>query len=299
MADAPADQYIEIYISHLTRKDEDFVSGFLFAQGALGVSENLDFTQSDVRFNPQVKLKNELRLIGYFPIETATRELTEKIKSHFPTASVTVIKADNKDWLEEWKKGYEAFQLSGDIWVVPSWKPVPPEAKMPLFIDPGMAFGTGTHETTQICSRLIAEYLQTRKCESAFDVGTGTGILALLMSKLGVTRIHCSDIDEECRRVSQENFEKNQATNIEWSEDFSRSEGSWDLIVANIIDGVLLDLKTDFRDHAGPATDFILSGILLEREDSFIRDFLKDWPLTIRKRLAMKEWVGFWLTPKR
>jgi ribosomal protein L11 methyltransferase len=292
-----ADQYLEIYVSHLSRKDEDLVSGLLFSQGALGVSEKLDFTQSDVRFNPQVKFSSELHLIAYFAIDTNTRDLMETIKSHFPAASVTVIKADNKDWLEEWKKGYEAFRLTGDIWVVPSWKPVPVEAKLPLFIDPGMAFGTGTHETTQICSTLVAEYLQSNKCETAFDVGTGTGILALLMSKLGVPQITCSDIDEECRRVSQENFENNKATNIAWSEDFSRETGTWDLIVANIIDGVLLDLKTDFRDHAGPNTHFILSGILHEREDNFIRDFLKDWPLKVRKRFAMKEWVGFWLTP--
>ncbi len=292
-----AEQYLEVFISQIGRKDEDLISGLLFSHGALGVSENLDFTQSDVRFNPQVKIKNEVRLVGYFPIETPTRELVEVIKSHFPTASITVIKADNKDWLEEWKKGYEAFPLTGDIWVVPSWKPVPEAAKMPLFIDPGMAFGTGTHETTQICSQLIAEYLKTNTCESAFDVGTGTGILSLLMSKLGVPKILCSDIDEECRRVSQENFEKNNTTNIQWSEDFSRESGTWNLIVANIIDGVLLDLKTDFRDHASPQTHFILSGILLEREQTFIREFLKDWPLKVQKRLAMKEWVGFWLTP--
>lgn len=293
-----ADQYIELFISHLSRKDEDEISGLLFAEGAMGVAEKLDFTQSDVRFNPMVKINNELRLVGYFSIETPIRDVVEKIKSHFPMASVTVIKADNKDWLEEWKKGYEAFELCGDIWVVPSWKPVPAAAKLPLFIDPGMAFGTGTHETTQICSRLIFEYMKTTpQCQTAFDVGTGTGILALLLSKLGVPEIHCSDIDEECRRVSQENFEKNQATNIVWSEDFSRQDGQWDLIVANIIDGVLLDLKTDFRDHAGPNTNFILSGILHERDDQFIRDFLKDWPLKIHKRLAMKEWVGYWLIP--
>ena len=292
------EQYLEVFISQLSRKDEDLISGILFAQGALGVAENLDFVQSDLRFNPQVRVSNELRLIAYFSIETPRQQLVEKIKSHFPECSITVIKADTKDWLEEWKKGYEAFSLCGDIWVVPSWKPVPPQAKMPLFIDPGMAFGTGTHETTQICSQLIFDYLKTTPtCETAFDVGTGTGILALLMQKLGVPDITCSDTDEECQRVSRENFANNKAEGIKWSEDFSRHSGTWDLIVANIIDGVLLDLKTDFRDHSGPQTHFILSGILHEREGVFIKEFLKDWPLKIHKRLAMKEWVGFWLGP--
>jgi ribosomal protein L11 methyltransferase len=287
-------QYLEVFISHLSRKVEDEISGQLFHWGALGVCENLQFVQPDVRFNPMVKASNDLRLIAYFSTETAIQPLIEKIKSHHPHASVTVVKADQKDWLEEWKKGYEAFPLTGDIWVVPSWKPVPEKAKMPLFIDPGMAFGTGTHETTQICSHLIFEFIKKNQCQTAFDVGTGTGLLAILMSKLGIPQIHCSDIDPECKRVTFENFEKNQIQNVTWSEDFSRQEGTFDLIVANIIDGVLCDLKSDFQSHAHKNTHFIFSGILIEREKDFVAQMLNDWPLQLQKRFAMKEWVGYW-----
>jgi ribosomal protein L11 methyltransferase len=292
------EQYLEVYISDISRDEEDLISGYLFSIGCLGVSENLSFEQTDLRYSPRVKLNSSVHLIAYFDIASYSPELIEKIKSHFPSASITMIKAENKDWMEEWKKGYESFQLTGDIWVVPSWKPVPAEAKMPIFIDPGMAFGTGTHETTQICSRLIQDFLKTNKCESAFDVGTGTGILAMLMAKLGVPHIKASDIDRECERVSKENLENNKVENVEWSEDFSRDEGTYDLIVANIIDGVLVDLKDDFKNHAKASTQFIVSGILLEREQEFLRNFLKDWPLQIHQRLAMKEWVGFWVSPK-
>lgn len=292
-----AEQYLEVYISNLHRDDEDEISGFLFTLGSLGVCENLNFVQSDVRFNPRVKMQNDLKLTAYFPVEAQSLDLIEKIKGRYAQASVSVVKADNKDWLEEWKKGYEAFELCDGAWVVPSWKPTPEQARIPIYIDPGMAFGTGTHETTQICSRLITEYLKTNTCHSAFDVGTGTGILALLMSKLGVKEILCSDIDPECIRVSNENFTKNKITNVKWSDDFSREEGKWDLIVANIIDGVLLDLKSDFQNHCAPGTHLILSGIMLERDKEFIEKFRQDWPLKIRKRLAMKEWVGYWLSP--
>jgi ribosomal protein L11 methyltransferase len=292
------DQYLEVYISDLSRHEEDLISAYLFSIGSLGVCENLNFEQTDLRFNPRVKFNTSLHLTAYFDISSYSPDLIEKIKSHFPGVSVTMIKAENKDWMEEWKKGYEAFPLTGDIWVVPSWKPVPEEAKMPIFIDPGMAFGTGTHETTQICARLIQDFLKTNSCSSAFDVGTGTGILAMLMSKLGVPKIKASDIDRECERVSKENLGNNKVENVEWSEDFSRDEDRYDLIVANIIDGVLVDLKNDFKEHALPTTQFIMSGILLEREQEFLQNILKDWPLEIRQRHAMKEWVGFWFSPK-
>ncbi|MBY0384196.1 50S ribosomal protein L11 methyltransferase [bacterium] len=296
MSQVQPEQYLEVFISHLHRKVEDEISGQLFHWGAMGVCENLQFVQPDVRFNPMIKASHDLRLIAYFSTDIAVQPLIEKIKSHHPTASVTVVKADQKDWLEEWKKGYEAFPLTGDIWVVPSWKPVPEKAKMPIFIDPGMAFGTGTHETTQICSHLIFEYMKQNSCETAFDVGTGTGILAILLSKLGVPQVYCSDIDAECKRVSLENFEKNKTENVFWSDDFSRHEGSWDLIVANIIDGVLCDLKSDFQNRSNPQTHFIFSGILIEREKDFVAQMLKDWPLKVQKRFAMKEWVGYWFS---
>lgn len=289
-------QYLEVFISHLHRRVEDEISGQLFHWGALGVCENLQFVQPDVRFNPLVKPNQDLRLVAYFAIDAAIQPLIEKIKSHHPQASVTVIKADQKDWLEEWKKGYQAFPLTGDIWVVPSWKDVPAQAKMPLFIDPGMAFGTGTHETTQICSHLIFEYIKKNECKTAFDVGTGTGILAILMAKLGIPQVYASDIDPECKRVSLENLQNNQVDTVIWSDDFSRQEGTWDLIVANIIDGVLCDLKSDFRARSHEKTQFIFSGILLEREKDFLNQMLKDWPLKVEKRFAMKEWVGFWFS---
>ena len=201
MSETQPAQYLEVFISQLHRKVEDEISGQLFQWGAMGVCENLQFVQADVRFNPMVKVNDDLRLIAYFSTDTEIPRLIEKIKSHHPLASVTVVKADHKDWLEEWKKGYEAFSLTGDIWVVPSWKPVPEQAKMPIFIDPGMAFGTGTHETTQICSHLIFEYVKKNTCQTAYDVGTGTGILAILLSKLGVPEVFCSDIDSECKRI--------------------------------------------------------------------------------------------------
>lgn len=294
--------YFEVYVSGLTREQEDEVSAYLFEIGALGVSEKLDFEQPDVRFNPTLKAGKSLHLVAYFDLTKNPLQIMEPLKATFPEASVTVIREKAKDWLEEWKKGYEPFPLSGDIWVVPSWCQVPEAARQPLFIDPGMAFGTGTHETTQICSELIIHRWQTSPFESAFDIGTGTGILAILMSKLGVRRIGQSDIDMECKRVSQENLELNGVSNVQWFADLTEGarSNSYDLIVANIIDGVLLELQPEILQHSSDTTDVIVSGVLLERE----KEFLQQWqsqqksssPMKVRERLAKKEWVGFWFS---
>ena len=293
---ANSSDYFEVYVSDIARELEDDVTVYLFEIGALGVSEKLDFEQPDVRFNPTLKPKKTVHLVGYFDLSQNPLRIREAIQNKFPQASVIVVREQAKDWLEEWKKGYEPFSLcDGDIWVVPSWRPVPAEAKIPLFIDPGMAFGTGTHETTQICSQLITQVLKEKKINRAFDIGTGTGILAMVMAKLGVSEIGQSDIDLECKRVSLENLALNKITNVDWYEDIKSYSGELDLIVANIIDGVLLELQPEIKAAAGKETQILLSGILLEREKEFLADFTKNWPLKVRQRIAMKEWVGFWL----
>lgn len=292
--------YFEVFISEVSRLYEDDVTTFLFELGALGVSEKLDFEQPDLKYNPTVKADSEIHMVGYFDLTQNPIRLREAIQQKFATASITIVREQSKDWLEEWKKGYEAFPLCvGDdkgVWVVPSWKPVPAEARIPIFIDPGMAFGTGTHETTQICSQLVAQVLQTKKISRAFDIGTGTGILGILMSKLGVSEIGICDNDLECQRVSLENLELNHMNNIKWYEDIKAFPGPIDLIVANIIDGVLLELQPEIKAASSEHTDILLSGILLEREKEFIENFTKSWPLKIQQRVAMKEWVGYWLS---
>lgn len=300
MTTTNSNDYFEVYISDISRELEDDVTTYLFEMSALGVSEKLNFEQPDVRFNPTVKPTKTIHLVGYFDLEQNPLKLREAIQNKFPQASVTVVREQSKDWLEEWKKGFEPFALCGGdelgVWIVPSWRPVPSEAKIPIFIDPGMAFGTGTHETTQICSQLIAGVLKTKKVSRAFDIGTGTGILAILMSKLGVPEVGVCDIDLECKRVSLENLELNKVTNVDWYDDIKVFTGKIDMIVANIIDGVLLELEPEIKAAAHPETEILLSGILLEREKEFIAEFTKKWPLKIKQRVAMKEWVGYWLS---
>lgn len=290
------EKYFEVQIKNLSRADEDIATGQLFALGAAGVSEALKFTQNDLQFEPEVVVTDALDLVAYF--ETWNPQVVEQMQSVFPHARISVSEEHHKDWMEEWKKGYEPFVLTEDTWVVPTWRKPPPEAKHIIYIDPGMAFGTGTHETTRTCSQLIAEYCKTGVLERAVDIGTGTGILAILMEQLGFKQVYCTDIDPECKRVTFENFEQNKTKNLIWKDKIDSSIGPIDLLVANIIDGVLLKLKDHFLEISNPKTDIIFSGILEENEAEFTADFLKGTSLFVHKRVQLKEWVGLWLKAK-
>ncbi|MCB9073237.1 MAG: 50S ribosomal protein L11 methyltransferase [Bdellovibrionaceae bacterium] len=285
--------YYELHIRHLKRDQEDAITGQLFSLGAEGVSETLDFAQTNLQFTPQIIESEYIHLVAYFSV--CSSEIMDELKVRYPETQITLNEEAQKDWMEEWKKGFEPFPLTSSTWIVPSWRRAPPEAQNVIYIDPGMAFGTGTHETTRVCSELISKYAVNNPKNMAVDIGTGTGILAILMEQLGFQKIYCTDIDPECKRVSQENFEKNHVQFVQWHDQIEESLGDCDLIVANIIDSVLLQLKPLFRSLAGTKTQLILSGILQENEEEFLKNFLSDWPLQIRERQQLGEWVGVWL----
>ncbi len=291
-----SENYFELHIKQLSRDDEDFATGQLFSLGASGVSEALKFTQPNLQYEPEVVVTDDLDLVAYF--ESWNPAAIEQMKSLFPHATVTVSEEQHRDWMEEWKKGYEPFVLTHDTWVVPTWRKPPPEAKNIIYIDPGMAFGTGTHETTRTCSELIAEYCKAGAKNRAVDIGTGTGILAILMERLGFKEVYCTDIDPECKRVTHENFEQNNVSNLRWKDHLDPSIGNIDLLVANIIDGVLLKLKDHFLSLSQPTTDIIFSGILEENEKEFTETFLEDTSFAVHRRVQLKEWVGLWLKAK-
>jgi ribosomal protein L11 methyltransferase len=222
--------------------------------------------------------------------------------SYIENLTWEIIEEAHKDWLEEWKKGFKPFPLVGPFWVVPSWFEAPAEAEIPLAIDPGMAFGTGTHATTQMAAALLHRVFKKTegaKAKQVIDVGTGTAILAILARLSGAERVVGIDIDPEATRVARENIERNQVSGVE-VQDLLLEEvrESFDLVVANIIDGVLLNLKQDLVRVLKYDGKMILTGILEERENQFIDEFLQGTDLKIELRLAKDEWVGFLLSSR-
>lgn len=285
--------YFTLKLQGVLEEQEDLLTHFLFENGAAGVQEDLQFTQLERHYQPEVVLVEVKTLTVYFE-EPPRLDLLESLQSQYGNVKISGEEHAIEDWLEKWKSQWEPFSLIEGTWVVPHWhrESFDPKGDHCIFIEPGMAFGTGTHATTQIASELLKKLKVEKDIKSFLDVGTGSGILSFLAGHLGIERIYAYDNDFESKRVFFENLENNPHAETQWVEAWSKElSHSVDLTLANIIDGVLLNLKPEFQKMQSPY--FIFTGILKERELAFLEEMLQDFPLRVKERIEKDEWVGF------
>ncbi len=295
MASTSSQNYYVLQASNLTELEAELLSSDAFENGAAGTEETLDFEQKNREYEPVTLAKEKTALNIYF--ETAPDpKFIENLRQLYPTVHFDLQSKANQDWLAEWKKGFNPFELAQGIWVVPSWCDIPKQAHRVIRIDPGMAFGTGTHETTKLAARLIAKYARqflTEGQKSLLDVGTGTGILAFLAEHLGFLTIVGNDIDIEARRVARENKEINHFKKTQIvEENLERISSVFGVVVANIIDGVLVKLQAELKKRVTAGGYLLLTGILFEREDLFLKEFSFEG-FKLVERDVNGEWVGF------
>lgn len=294
-----ANTYIRIRLRDVPTHLEDQLTTHAFECGALGVSEALAYTQPDLTYDPRLVHQKSHDLDVFFEARPGKvffdglLDLDSRIKSE-------VFEEETKDWLAEWKKGFKAFPLVGPYWVVPSWEDVPKDCERPLRIDPGMAFGTGTHATTQMMAsfihKLSEKHSQHISNWSLLDVGTGTAILAMLARRAGFGLVQGIEIDPEARRTARQNLELNDLKEIDVPDSLLEElKGENDVVVANIIDGVLIKIKADLLRVTRDNGHLLVTGILKERDDEFFQDFIENEPLKVIRRLEKDEWVGYWL----
>lgn len=293
-----AETYIRIRLTNLTKEQEDIITTHSFECGASGVSEALKFSQPDLTYEPRVVESNNHEIDVFFTERPGCQffdgilEVDQKIQWN-------IYEEETKDWLEEWKKDFKAFKLVDAFWIVPSWEPLPNENVQPIFIDPGMAFGTGTHATTQMASYFLNKFAKKNAVTDLtfLDVGTGTGILAIMADKLGFKSATGLEIDPEARRVAKENIERNKTQNTIISEQLIEEyRTSSDVVIANIIDGVLIQIRKELIRATKNQGSLFLTGILKENEENFLKEFIEDSPVKIELRIEKDEWIGFWLT---
>lgn len=174
----------------------------------------------------------------------------------------------DEDWAENWKKYYKPFRVGERLVVKPVWEAFDAkETDIVLEIDPGMAFGNGTHETTEMCLALLEETLQ--KGDAVLDVGTGSGILSLAAARLGASSVLAVDLDPVAVRTADENIRRNRLENIVTARVGDLLEGvevRADLVVANIIADAIVLLSGAVSRHLKPGGLFISSGIIRDRE---------------------------------
>lgn len=292
--------YYRVRLSLVPQALEAPLTQHAFLYGASGVSEALQFSQPDLTYDPRIVPSKNHELDVFFQNEPSN-DFFEGLKKLDFQIQWKVHEEEHKDWLEEWKKGFVPFQLVSPYWIVPSWLPIPEECQHPIRIDPGMAFGTGTHTTTKMASYFIQKISQQYKNEvsdwSLIDVGTGTGILAILAKMAGFGLVTGIEIDPEARRVARENITINQLENeIEISDQLIEEiRGQYDVVVANIIDGVLIQIKDHLLKILSPGGHLFLTGILLERDSLFYEKFIENSPLQVLRRIEDDDWVGYWV----
>ncbi len=215
--------------------------------------------------------------------------------------SVTVDETEDIDWINNWKQYFHQFYID-DILVIPSWEDIKPEdnAKMVLHIDPGTAFGTGMHETTQLCIRQLKKYI-TPETE-LLDVGTGSGILAILSLMFGAKHAVGTDLDLcavdavaqncEANGIAPEQFEM-LIGNIITDKAVQDKVGyeCYDIVVANILADVLVPLTPVILNQLKPGGIYITSGIINDKEKT-VTDAVKAAGLKVLEVTYQGEWVS-------
>ncbi len=175
-----------------------------------------------------------------------------------------------RDWNESWKKRFVPIDIGKHITILPPWETKKPD-RINVIIDPGMAFGTGHHETTRKCLEIIMDYSNLTTRDSFADLGTGTGILAIFASLIGFRTVYALDNDPLAIDAAQRNARENQRTNIQFMlADVYEARGQFDMIVANLIFNVLYANSHRIAQLLRPSGIVILSGLIKGQEGELI-----------------------------
>ena len=182
---------------------------------------------------------------------------------------------EQEDWQNAWKKYYHAMDIGQRLAIVPGWETYDTD-RIVITMDPGMAFGTGTHETTNLCLEALDEFVKGG--ERLLDIGTGSGILAIAALLLGTKSAEGVDIDPMCVRTAGENARLNgvqEQFQVLVGDLSDQAEGQYDIITANIVAAAILSLAPDLPALMGPDTLFIASGIIDQKKDEVIAGLQK------------------------
>ena len=239
------------------------------------------------------------------------RQRLEEILYHmgrlYPIPPPTYRKLEEQDWANAWKAHYHPFRIGQRIWIQPSWLDavegtdeddgVRP-GDVVLTLDPGMAFGTGLHPTTQMCLQALEQTVQAGK--TLLDVGTGSGILAIAAAKMGASPLLAFDTDELAVKTTVENARKNQVADLIETKQATLdliAEKPWDIVVVNILAPVIIAMfaNDDLMSYVADDGVLILSGII-EEQGGGIETAVSQAGGKIIKTLQIRDWVSYVVT---
>lgn len=301
-----------------TTESEDIVSSMLMDLGIQGIEieDKIPLTQSDkeqmfVDILPEIEADDGVAYISFYLEEDEDKEEVlanvkkelEEMRAYTNVGACTIEESQTEDvdWVNNWKQYFHQFYVD-DVLIIPSWEEVKPEDedKMIIHIDPGTAFGTGMHETTQLCIRQIRKYVTPDT--TILDVGCGSGILGMLALKFGAKYSVGTDLDPCAIDATYENMEVNGITkdqyevmigNIIDDKEVQDKVGyeKYDIVVANILADVLVPLTPVILHQLKTGGIYITSGIIDAKEETVV-EAVKEAGLEVLEMTYQGEWVS-------
>lgn len=223
----------------------------------------------------EVLLWPDTQVIGLYP---ATQNLSPTI-SRIGQSKIfrdgmfyTIDQLEDRDWEREWMDDFHPMQFGEKLWICPTWRKAPDENAVNIILDPGLAFGTGTHPTTSMCLKWLDSHDMSNK--TVVDFGCGSGILAIAALKLGASQAIGIDIDPQALLASEQNALKNDVNSrLSLYHSESAPESKADIVIANILAGPLKELAHIIADYCAPNGYLVMSGILLEQAESVMSSY--------------------------
>lgn len=302
---------------HTSHEAMEAVANILHEAGASGVviEDALDLQETVwkhqaseeeylMELDPNDYPEDGIVVKAYFPVNRYLGETVDGIKSALSQlpplgidvgkGSVTLTEVHEEDWANAWKKYYKPVRVSQTITIVPTWESYTPqrEDEQVIRLDPGMAFGTGTHPTTILCIQALEKYLKPGM--DVIDVGCGSGVLSIASVKLGAKRVLALDIDELAVKVCQENVAingMNEKITVQRNNLLDGIQLEADLIVANILAEVIVRFSDQAFRQLRPGGIFIASGIISSKRE-MVEEGLRSHGFTLLETVNMDEWLA-------
>ncbi|MCD4838542.1 MULTISPECIES: 50S ribosomal protein L11 methyltransferase [Neobacillus] len=299
---------------HTTNEAIEPISHILHEAGASGVviedpfeltKEREDQFGEIYQLNPDDYPEEGVIVKAYLPVNSFLGETVEAIKESINNLiiydidvgknKITISEVNEEEWATAWKKYYNPVKISEKFTIVPTWEIYHPVSSDELIIelDPGMAFGTGTHPTTVMCIQAIERTV--RPGDRVIDVGTGSGVLSIAAAMLGAEDVRAYDLDDVAVTQAKLNIKLNKVNNIVTVSQNNLLDGveenSADVIVANILAEVILRFTDDAARVVKPGGYFITSGIIQQKKDS-VKEALINSGFEIVETILMEDWVA-------
>lgn len=259
-------------VCHTTSRHQDVVVDTMEAAGAVSIT--WQDAEDDPILEPkpgEMRLWDNLVVTALYEEDTDLRQLLltlETNQADWQISSLQQEKVEDQPWERAWMDGFQPMCFGERLWIYPSWHEIPADGSIKLLLDPGLAFGTGTHPTTALCLEWLDGQDVTGK--TVLDYGCGSGVLAIAALKLGAAHAVGTDIDPQALQATQDNAERNSINPASLHTCYPQElpQQTYDVVMANILAGPLVELAPPLLAALRSGGQLVLSGILAEQSAS-------------------------------